>query len=217
MLLFPSRDIGMFGRRQRHVRGHRIPVSISRKAAGNDNDAIVIDTFGDDDLAPLPGGCTCCTVRAKLQDALRELLAERGQKPFSRIAIETGKDLGPILRTFASERALGSELYVEDAPPLDGNRFTLTEDAPLSWDAFSRFVTTLTALRGPDLLQMKGLLNVAGSRGLVAVHFMGHLAVLPVELQMWPEGDSANRLEFVTRNIDEQMVRDLFDSVRALA
>ena len=26
MLHFPSPDIGMFGRRQRHVRGHRIPV-----------------------------------------------------------------------------------------------------------------------------------------------------------------------------------------------
>ena len=52
----------------------------------------------------------------------------------------------------------------------------LTEDAPLSWDAFSRFATTLTALRGADLLQMKGLLNIAGCRGPVAVQFMGHLA-----------------------------------------
>ena len=34
MLHFPSPDIGMFGRRQRHVRGHRIPVTISRKRFG---------------------------------------------------------------------------------------------------------------------------------------------------------------------------------------
>ena len=76
------------------------------------------------------------------------LLAEREQKPFSHIAIETGEALGPILRTFASERALGGDFHVEEAPPLDGNRFMLTEDAPISWDAFSRFATTLTALRG---------------------------------------------------------------------
>ena len=93
----------------------------------------------------------------------------------------------------------------------------LTEDAPLSWDAFSRFATTLTALRGPDLLQMKGLLNIAGCRGPVAVQFMGHLAARPVELQAWPEGGHASRLEFITRGIEAQTIRTLFDSVRAIA
>jgi len=217
MLHFPSPDIGMFGRRQRHVRGHRVPVTISRKASAKDGDRIVIDTFGADDIAPLPGGCACCTVRAKLQDALRGLLAEREQNPFARIAIETGEDLGPILRTFASERALGSESYLEDTPPLDGNRFVLTDDAPISWDAFGRFATTLTALRGADLLQMKGLLNIDRCRGPVAVQFMGHLTARPVELQAWPASECASRLEFVTRGINERMVRDLFNSVRRLA
>ena len=45
------------------------------------------------------------------------------------------------------------------------HRFTLTEDAPLSWDAFSRFITTLQALRGADLLRVKGVLNIEGCRG----------------------------------------------------
>jgi G3E family GTPase len=216
MLLFPSSDIGMFGRRQRHVRGHRVPVSISRKAS-SDGDRTVIDTFGSDDVTPLPGGCTCCTVRARLRDVLRGLLAEREQKPFTRIAIESGEDLGPILRTFASERALGAEFYVEDAPPIAGDRFNLTEDAPISWNSFSRFVTTLTALRGTDLPQMKGVLNIAGCRGPAAVQFMGHLAARPVELQAWPDASRASRVEFVRQNIEEKTVRDLFKSVRALS
>ena len=215
MLHFPSHDIGMFGRRQRHVRGHRIPVTISRMASARDS-VRIIDTFGADDAAPLPGGCACCTIRLKLQNALRGLLAERAQKPFSRIAIETGEALGPILRTFASDRARGDEYYVEDAPMLDGERFILTEGTPLPWGAFSRFATTLATLRGPDLLQMKGLLNVQGCHGPVAVQLMGHLAARPVELQAWPSDDRASRLEFVTRNIEERTVRDLFDSVRAL-
>src|SRR4051794_20378985 len=209
---FQSPDIGMFGRRQRHVRGHRIPVSITCKASASDNSRIVVDTFGADDLVPLPGGCTCCKVRAKLQGALLDLLAERGQKPFSHIAIQTGEDPGPILRTFASERALAGEYYVEDALPLDGKRFVLTEDATLSWDAFSRFVTTLAALRGPDVLHADGLLNVEGCRGPVAVQFMGHLAARPVELQTWPNGGPASLVKFVTRNIEERTVRELFDA-----
>ncbi|MEJ0074763.1 MAG: GTP-binding protein [Alphaproteobacteria bacterium] len=214
---FPSPDIGMFGRRQRHVRGHRIPVTISRKALASDGGRIVIDTFGADDVAPLPGGCVCCTVRPKLQNALLGLLAEREQKPFSRIAIETGEDLAPILRAFAAEGVLGSDYFVEDALRLDGNRLVLTEDAPIRWDTFSRFVATLTALRGPDLLQLKGLLNIAGCRGPVAVQVMGHLAARPVELQAWCGDDRANRLEFATRGIEEKLVRDLFEAVRALA
>jgi hypothetical protein len=116
--------------------------------------------------------------------------------------IETSEDPAPILRTFATKRALGAEFYVEDDPGIhaDGlGRFTLTEDAPLSWDAFSRFITTLQALRGADLLRVTGVLNVTGCRGPVAVQFLQHLAHQPVELQAWPDDDRASRLTFVTR------------------
>ena len=70
MLHFPSPDIGMFGRRQRHARGHRIPVTIVRcGATPREHDtAVVIDTFGADDVAPLRGGCACCTVRVGAAD-----------------------------------------------------------------------------------------------------------------------------------------------------
>ena len=115
MLHFPSPDIGMFGRRQRHVRGHRVPVTIvrGRSAKARGDTAIVIDTFGADDVAPLPGGCSCCTVRVGLQSAVRQLLAEREQKPLARVLIETDEDLAPILRTFVSEQALAQEYHVE--------------------------------------------------------------------------------------------------------
>lgn len=217
MLHFPSPDIGMFGRRQRHVRGHRIPVAIVRENAAQDsNTALVHDTFGADDVSALPGGCPCCTVRDRLQGALRARLNERQQRPFTRIVIETQADLAPILRTFASERALAEEFYVEDAPPLAGNRFVLTESTPLPWEAFSRFMTTLQSLRGADMTHAHGLLHVAGCRGPVAVEVMGHLAARPVELQAWPDETRASRLEFVTHGIDERSVRVMFDAVRAL-
>ena len=76
---------------------------------------------------------------------------------------------------------------------------------------------TLIALRGRDLLRVKGLLNVAGCRGPVVVQFVQHLAHPPVELEAWPSEDRTTRLVFITRNIEEQAVRDLFDAVRALA
>ena len=219
MLHFPSPDIGMFGRRQRHARGHRIPVTITRIGTPRRHDtAVVTDTLGPHDVV-LPGGCRCCTIRMELQNALRRLLAGRAHRPFSRVIIETGEDLGPVLRTFATTRALGAEFYVEEHPAFESvhgrSSFVLTEGAPLSWDAFSRFITTLMALRGSDLLRAKGRLNVTGCRGPVVVEFLQHLALPPVELQEW-DSDRTSRLEFVTRDIEEPAVRAMFDAVGTL-
>jgi G3E family GTPase len=213
---FPSPDIGMFGRRQRHARGHRIPVTIVRSTRAAPDTAVVKDTFGAHDVAPLRNGCPCCTVRADLQAALRRLLTQRDQRPFSRVAIESSEDAGPILRTFATPHALGAEFHLEEAPDVGGHSFALTDDRPIAWDAFSRFVTTLQALRGADLLLMKGTLNVAGCRGPVAVQIMQHFALPPVELQAWPDDKRESRLTFVTRGIEETAVRSMFDAVRAL-
>jgi G3E family GTPase len=74
----------------------------------------------------------------------------------------------------------------------------------------------LTALRGPDLLRAKGLLNVGGCRGPVLVQFVQHLAHPPVELRTWPDDDRASRIVFITRNISERAVRDLLAATRAL-
>src|ERR1700730_10610374 len=93
----------------------------------------------------------------------------------------------------------------------------LTDAAPLAWDVFARAMETLIALRGPDLLRVKGFLNVEGCRGPVLVQVVQHLAHPPIELAAWPEGERAPRLVFITRNVAETRVRNLFDSVRALA
>ena len=88
---------------------------------------------------------------------------------------------------------------------------------------------TLIALRGPELLRVKGILNVAGCRGPVVVQFVQHLAHPPVELQSWPESwpesgpeswpdqNRDSRVVFITRNIPERDVRALFAAVERLA
>ena len=108
--------------------------------------------------------------------------------------------------------------FVAEAAHSDGiASFVLHEAAPMSWKAFARAMDTLMALRGPDLLRVKGFLAVEGCRGPVLVHFVQHLAHPPVELESWPDGDRQSRVVFITRNISEAQVRDLFDAVKALA
>ena len=76
---------------------------------------------------------------------------------------------------------------------------------------------TLIALRGSDLLRVKGFLNVAGCSGPVLVQIVQHLAHPPLELAAWPDQDHTGRLVFITRNISEAGVRGLLGAVRALA
>ncbi len=86
----------------------------------------------------------------------------------------------------------------------------------MPWPVFARCMDTLIALRGTDLLRVKGFLDVEGCRGPVVVQFVQHLAHPPVELELWPDNNRQSRVVFITRNILEAQVRDLFAAIRAL-
>ncbi len=288
------------------------------------NTAIVVNEFGEigidqallrasSDVTVLLGnGCLCCNVRTDLQETLRALFADRarGAVPsFERVIIETSglADPAPVLQTFATDRALGREFYLqalvtvvdavagesnlkhraeackqvaladrivvtkgdlatadatgrlakqiaaltaapieiaangavapafvldEPAAPrrafdlggvahthdLDGiESFALLFDAPLPWASFEQAMAVLTALRGADLLRVKGILAIAECRGPVVVHAVQHVAHPPVELEDWPDADRRSRLVFVTRGLPREPVAQLFAAIDEVA
>src|SRR5262249_51403289 len=95
--------------------------------------------------------------------------------------------------------------------------FVLADDQPIAWLPFVRTMETLIALRGPDVLRVKGLLDVEGCRGPVLLQIVQHLMNPPVELAAWPNRERKSRLVFIPSNIPERQVRDLIGAVRALA
>src|SRR5215510_4614004 len=114
--------------------------------------AVVINEFGSvgiddalirgstDEVTLLGNGCLCCNTRSDLQIALRNLVAEREQGTvprFKRILIETSglADPGPILQTFATDRALGGEFHVEVVVAVAD---AATGEATLLWSAEGR-------------------------------------------------------------------------------
>jgi G3E family GTPase len=108
--------------------------------------------------------------------------------------------------------------FLAEAEHADGiASFVFGMVEPIDWPTFSRAMETLTDLRGADLLRVKGLLNVAGCRGPVVVQYVQHLAHPPVELESWPDENRSSRVVFITRNVPERQIHDLFAVVRALA
>jgi G3E family GTPase len=286
--------------------------------------AVVINEYGEvgiddallrassDTTVLLGNGCLCCTVRTDLQESLRTLFADRtrGAVPsFRRVIIETSglADPGPVLQTFASDRALGQEYHLQslvtvvDAPSGAGNlermpearqqvaladrivlsktdrsdaaaaaaltrriqeltpapvatashgaidpgflldesldlparlagyehdhahahskgidSFVLFFEKPLPWPVFEQAMAVLTALRGADLLRVKGLVAVEGCRGPIVVHAVQHVAHRPVELENWPAGDRRSRLVCITRNLGRDEVERLFAAVAGI-
>src|SRR5262249_40267829 len=138
--------------------------------------------------------------------------------PRAPIGVAVNGTLDPSCLIDAGATAPARNGFAAEATHADGIvSFVLTETAPLEWMPFARAMETLIALRGRDLLRVKGFIDVAGCRGPVLVQFVQHLAHPPVELQGWPNAERASRLVFITRDLGEAPVRAIFDAVRGLA
>ena len=94
--------------------------------------------------------------------------------------------------------------------------FVLRFEQPMTWESFTQCLDVLTALRGPDLLRVKGLVNVKGKTGPMVVQGVQHLFHPPLELAAWPNDDHGTRLVFITRDIPRQTVADLFTAIGAV-
>jgi G3E family GTPase len=126
----------------------------------------------------------------------------------------------------AIERFLGAGAYEDDKPAYLGSRlgarhdvsirtFSLRFDEPFTWTVFSGALELLTSLRGPDLLRMKGIVNVEGDP--VVVQGVQHIFSPPVKLERWPSDDRRTRLVFITRKIEAATVEALLRAAGGLA
>jgi G3E family GTPase len=148
------------------------------------------------------------------RDALRRHLQKLNPRASIDIAVGGVLDPDRFIAPATTER-FG---FIAEAEHSDGiSSFVLERQQPVEWPAFSRAMETLIALRGAELLRVKGILNVAGCRGPVVVQYVQHLAHPPVELQSWPDQNRDSRVVFITRNIQEAQIRDLFAAVERLA
>jgi len=94
--------------------------------------------------------------------------------------------------------------------------FCLRFTEPMTWNSFSQTMEVLSALRGSDMLRVKGLVNVADHKGPMVIQGVQHLFHPPVELNDWPSADHSTRIVFITRNIPRETVANLFAAIGAV-
>lgn len=73
---------------------------------------------------------------------------------------------------------------------------------PVVLEAWLEIVLTLM---GPNMLRMKGVLNVRGEAQPVVLHGVQHILHPPTVLPGWPSDDRRSQWVFITRDIDRSM------------
>ena len=94
--------------------------------------------------------------------------------------------------------------------------FCLWFDRPFAWASLAEALQMLTALRGPDLLRVKGIVNVEGEDGPVAIHGVQHLFHAPIRMQRWHDDDRRSRIVFIVRGIPQSAIEGVFAAAAAL-
>ncbi len=84
----------------------------------------------------------------------------------------------------------------------------LTIDEPIRGDAFDAWLELLLQLRGANFLRIKGIVNVFELDGPIVIHGVQHIFHPPVRLKEWPSEDCRSRIVFITRDIDESVLRN---------
>jgi G3E family GTPase len=94
------------------------------------------------------------------------------------------------------------------------NSFVFTLDHPIAESALTKWLEMLVAFQGPDLLRVKGIVNVAGHAEPLVIQGVQHIFHPPVPLDAWPSDDRRTRIVFITRGLEEAVLRKtlgLFD------
>ena len=94
--------------------------------------------------------------------------------------------------------------------------FSMTSDKPVNMMAFGLFKDLLMAQMGPDLLRLKGIINIEGKDRPAVIHGVQHIFHPVHWLNKWPDKDRQTKLVFITRNVKKEQIEGFFNSLMGL-
>jgi G3E family GTPase len=96
--------------------------------------------------------------------------------------------------------------------------FVITTDEAIPAGTLEMFLELLRATHGAKLLRIKGIVKLAEMPDTpVVVHGVQHVFHPTARLDNWPDDDHRSRLVFITRDLPEHTVRELFEAFLGVA
>jgi len=96
--------------------------------------------------------------------------------------------------------------------------FVLSTDAAIPAGTLEMFFELLRATHGAKLLRVKGIVKLAEMPDTpVVVHGVQHVFHPPARLDGWPDDDHRTRLVFITRDLPQRTVQEMFEAFLGLA
>ncbi len=130
------------------------------------------------------------------------------------------KKIPDVKKWLAAEAYVGGHHHSHDANRHDEHigSFVLTADEAISTGTLEMFLELLRATHGAKLLRIKGIVKLAEMPNTpVVVHGVQHVFHPTARLDNWPDDDHRTRLVFITRDLPERMVRELFEAFLGVA
>lgn len=96
--------------------------------------------------------------------------------------------------------------------------FVLTADDAIPSGTLEMFLDLLRATHGEKLLRVKGIVKLAEMPDTpVVVHGVQHIFHPTARLERWPDEDHRTRLVFITRDLPQRTVHELFEAFLGVA
>ena len=91
--------------------------------------------------------------------------------------------------------------------------FVITSDIAIPAGTLEMFLELLRATRGNRLLRVKGIVKLAEMPDTpVVVHGVQHVFHPTARLERWPDDDHRTRLVFITKDLPQRTVQELFEA-----
>lgn len=84
--------------------------------------------------------------------------------------------------------------------------FAITRDVPFTADTLGMWLDALIMILGPDMLRVKGLINLEGEA--FALHGVQHQFYPLAKLDEWPDANRQSQVVFITRDIAPEFIQD---------
>ncbi|QPM92481.1 CobW family GTP-binding protein [Pseudooceanicola algae] len=124
----------------------------------------------------------------------------------------------PVVDPFANLSGMASRSPAKSGISPHDSRIgsaSIVLDAPIPDTVFDLWLDTLIALRGPDLLRVKGVVHIEGVPDPFVFHGVQHVFDMPVPIKDWPVDDHQSRIVVIARDLSRPELQRSLDMLRA--